>query len=59
MLNWNQKTLADKTGVALKTVRAFETGRTKPLGVTRAAIKQALEKAGVEFLDGDGVRLKK
>jgi hypothetical protein len=39
--------------------RAFETGRTKPLGVTRAAIKQALEKAGVEFLDGDGVRLRK
>jgi DNA-binding XRE family transcriptional regulator len=59
LLNWNQKTLADKTGVALKTVRAFETGRTKPLGVTRAAIKQALEKAGVEFLDGDGVRLRR
>jgi DNA-binding XRE family transcriptional regulator len=59
LLNWNQKTLADKTGVALKTVRAFETGRTKPLGVTRAALKQALEKAGVEFLDGDGVRLRK
>jgi DNA-binding XRE family transcriptional regulator len=59
LLNWNQKTLADKTGVALKTVRAFETGRTKPLGVTRAAIKQALEKAGVEFLNGEGVRLRK
>jgi DNA-binding XRE family transcriptional regulator len=59
LLSWNQKTLADKTGVALKTVRAFETGRTKPLGVTRAALKQALEKAGVEFLDGDGVRLRR
>jgi hypothetical protein len=41
-----------ETGMALKTVRAFETGRTKPLGITRAAFKQALEKAGVEFLDG-------
>lgn len=59
LLNWTQDTLAVKTGVALKTVRAFETERTKPLGVTRAAIKQALEKAGVEFLNGDGVRLRK
>ena len=48
-----------KTGVALKTIRAFENERTKPLGVTRAAIKQALEKAGIEFLDSDGLRLRR
>ncbi len=59
LLNWTQETLAVRTGVALKTIRAFENERTKPLGVTRAAIKQALEKAGIEFLDGDGLRLKK
>ncbi len=59
LLNWTQETLAVRTGVALKTIRAFENERTKPLGVTRAAIKQALEKAGIEFFDGDGLRLKK
>ena len=49
-----------KTGMALKTVRGFESGRRNPLGVTRrAAIKQALEQAGIEFLDGDGVRIKR
>ena len=52
--------LAVKTGMALKTVRGFESGRRNPLGVTRrAAIKQALEQAGIEFLDGDGVRIKR
>jgi hypothetical protein len=42
-----------------KTIRGFESGRRNPLGVTRAAIKQALEQAGIEFLDGDGVRIKR
>jgi DNA-binding XRE family transcriptional regulator len=59
LLNWTQDTLAVKTGVALKTIRAFENERTKPLGITRAAIKQALEKAGIEFFEDDGLRLKK
>jgi DNA-binding XRE family transcriptional regulator len=59
LLNWTQDTLAVKTGVALKTIRAFENERTKPLGVTRAAIKQALEKGGIEFFEGEGLRLKK
>jgi transcriptional regulator with XRE-family HTH domain len=57
LLNWTQDKLAVKTGVALKTIRGFESGRRKPLGVTRAAIKQALEQAGIEFLDG--VRMRK
>jgi len=59
LLNWTQDKLAVKTGVALKTIRGFENERRKPLGVTRAAIKQALEQAGIEFLDGDGVRMRK
>jgi len=59
LLNWTQDKLAVKTGVALKTIRGFESGRRKPLGITRAAIKQALEQAGIEFLDGDGVKIKR
>jgi hypothetical protein len=46
-------------GVAVKTIRGFESGRRKPLGITRAAIRQALEQAGIEFLSNDGLRLKK
>lgn len=59
LLGWNQEKLAAKVGVAVKTIRSFEGERRKPLGVTRAAIKQALEQAGIEFLNGDGLRLKK
>ena len=59
LLNWTQETLAGKVGVALKTIRDFETGRRKPLAIVRAAIKQALEEAGIEFLNGDGLRVKR
>jgi transcriptional regulator with XRE-family HTH domain len=59
LLNWTQETLAVKTGVTLKIIRAFENERTKPLGVTLAAIKQALEKGGIEFFEDDGLRFKK
>ena len=59
LLNWTQETLARKVGVALKTVRDFETGRRKPLTIVRSSIKQALEQAGIEFLDDDGLRLKR
>ena len=45
--------------MALKTIRDFETGRRKPLAIVRAAIKQALEQAGIEFFDDDGLRLRK
>ena len=57
LFNWTQDKLAVKT--AAKTIRGFESGRRNPLGVTRAAIKQALEQAGIEFLDGDGVQIKR
>ena len=59
LLGWNQDKLAFRVGVAVKTIRSFETGRRKPLGITRAAIKQALEQAGIEFLSNDGLRLKR
>ena len=59
LLGWNQDKLAAKVGVAVKTIRSFESGRRKPLGITRAAIRQALEQAGIEFLSDDGLRLKK
>jgi DNA-binding XRE family transcriptional regulator len=59
LLDWTQADLAKKVGVALRTVRDFESGKRKPLTIVRSSIKQALEEAGIEFLDGDGLRLKK
>jgi DNA-binding XRE family transcriptional regulator len=59
LLDWTQADLAKKVGIALRTVRDFESGKRKPLTIVRSSIKQALEEAGIEFLDGEGLRLKK
>ncbi len=59
LLDWTQNELAIKVGVALRTIRDFENSRREPLKIVRAAIRQAFEEAGVEFLDGEGLRLKR
>jgi DNA-binding XRE family transcriptional regulator len=59
LLDWTQNELAVIVGVALRTIRDFENGRRGPLKIVRAAIQQAFEEAGVEFLDGEGLRLKR
>ena len=59
LLDWTQNELAIRVGVALRTIRDFENGRREPLKIVRAAIQQAFEEAGVEFLDGEGLRLKR
>ena len=59
LLNWTQETLANKVGVALKTIRDFENERRKPIRIVRASIQQAFEQAGIEFFDDDGLRLKR
>ena len=58
LLNWTQEKLAEKVGVAHKTIYNFEKELRTPLNVSRAAIKQAFEQAGIEFLPNDGVRRK-
>lgn len=52
-LNWGQQELADAAGVSLSTVRDFEKGRRTPIGATLAAMRAALEKAGVAFVEGE------
>ena len=63
LLNWNQTELADLAGVSVETIKRLERiGGT--LDATKVstldAITKALNKAGVEFTDGDapGVQLK-
>jgi DNA-binding XRE family transcriptional regulator len=59
LLDWTQAQLAQKVGVALRTIQDFENNRRTPLAIVRSSIKQALEQAGIEFLNGDGLRLRK
>ena len=60
LVNWSQDRLADLAGVSVTTIRNFERGASVPVRNNLAAIRAALEAAGVEFTDGDapGVRMR-
>jgi transcriptional regulator with XRE-family HTH domain len=63
LLNWNQNQLADAADIGRATIRRFEAGRRTPIPNNLAAIRRALEDAGVEFIParngkGVGVRLR-
>jgi transcriptional regulator with XRE-family HTH domain len=64
LLGWSQSELASRAGLSLPTVKRVE-GKFGPRvsDEARAKLSQALEAAGVEFIDenggGPGVRLKK
>jgi ribosome-binding protein aMBF1 (putative translation factor) len=53
-LDWSQEELAAKASVSLSTVRDFEKGRREPIPNNLAAMKAALESAGIAFVDGGG-----
>ncbi len=62
MLGWSQTQLAIACDLPLTTVHRLESGTSKPQRRTVEAIRQALEVAGVEFIEaargkGPGVRL--
>jgi DNA-binding transcriptional regulator YiaG len=63
LVELSQVDLAAAAGVGLSTVRNFETGRSIPIDNNLAAIRSALERAGVELIaengGGAGVRLRK
>jgi transcriptional regulator with XRE-family HTH domain len=65
LLRWEQRDLADASSVSLPTVKRLESkaGVMAAHMSTVAALKKALETAGVEFIDenggGPGVRLRK
>ena len=58
----SQEQLSKDANVGLSTVRNFEAGRSTPVANNLIAIKAALERAGVLFIDqngpGPGVRLR-
>ena len=63
MIGWSQGQLAAASGVSRMTVMDFERGARVPHPNNLAAIRSALEAAGVEFIaengGGAGVRLRK
>lgn len=64
LLGWSQQALADSARVSIPTVqRAEGAGKVQASANANAAIRAALEAAGVEFISenggGAGVRLRK
>lgn len=58
-----QQQLADLSGVALRTIASFERDERSPIPANLAALRRALEEAGVELIDednakGPGVRIR-
>jgi transcriptional regulator with XRE-family HTH domain len=63
LVNLTTRDLAEKTGVHRNTISAFESGKSAPNSATRQALANALEAAGVIFVEengeGPGVRLRR
>lgn len=65
LIRWEQKDLAEQSGVSLPTVKRLETkpGKIAANGPTIDALLRALESAGIQFIPengaGVGVRLTK
>lgn len=62
LLQWTMPDLAKAAVVSVSTINSFELERRTPMPANLAAIRAAMEVAGVEFIDpnggGPGVRLK-
>jgi transcriptional regulator with XRE-family HTH domain len=63
LIGWTREQLAEAAGATTRNLARIEAGETKPFPRTLAAIRSALEAAGVEFIaengGGAGVRLRK
>ena len=63
LIGWSQSDLAEASKTATKTIADFERGARKPYDRTLEDIRDALEKAGVDFIaengGGPGIRLRK
>jgi len=63
LLDWSQQRLAEHAGVGVVTIRQLEGENQQPRRATLFVVREALERAGVEFIDenggGPGVRLQK
>jgi transcriptional regulator with XRE-family HTH domain len=58
LVEMDQATLASAASVSRNVIIDFEKGRRVPTRNNLTAIRAALEAAGAEFINGDGVRLR-
>jgi len=60
LLNWSARELSERSGVSQSSIHRAERAKARPSmhEQSLAAIKAALERYGVEFLDDSGVRLR-
>jgi len=58
LIGWKQTELAEAANVSEMSIKNIERGSTDPRVSTLEAIRTALEAAGVEFINGTGVKLK-
>ena len=62
LIDMTQQQLADESRVSLRTIAYFENGSREPVTDTLIALRHALERAGVVFIDDDdepGVKLRR
>jgi transcriptional regulator with XRE-family HTH domain len=57
-LRWTQKDLAERSSVFANTIKNIESGMSDPKASTLLALRRAFARAGVEFIDDNGVRLR-
>lgn len=57
LLNWSQTELSKKSGYALATINNIERGQYQAHPQTLNNIVQTFEEAGIQFIDGPGVRI--
>ena len=53
VLGWSQSDLADAANLNAKTVQNFESQKKMPQPATVGLLRRALERAGIEFTEGD------
>jgi transcriptional regulator with XRE-family HTH domain len=58
MLGWSQDNLARAANVARQTIADFERGARIPIANNLVGMATALEKAGIELLPENGIRLR-
>jgi transcriptional regulator with XRE-family HTH domain len=61
LIDWTQDDLSRSAEVGAVTIRQFERGASEPRRAILAALRRALEEAGVKFIagrGGSGVRLR-
>lgn len=57
LLNWSQRGLSAASGVSHRTLARFELEDATPQPRTVAALRSALEAAGIEFVEGGARRV--